>query len=74
MPSRQPLAERDGDEDTLEALDPLAEAEALRVALVEAGQRVVRLINALKQFRKERRTLATVYSNLRQLNLAGRNE
>ena len=49
--------------------DPLAEAEALRVALAEAAARAGRLVAVLKQFRKERRALATAWSSLRQLNL-----
>jgi hypothetical protein len=73
MPNRQPPAERLSDEETAPP-DPLAEAEALRDALSEASQCANRLIHSLKHMRKERRTLATVFSSLRQLNLGGRPE
>ena len=49
--------------------DPVAEAEALRAVLAEAAGRAGRLAAALKQFRKERRALASAWSSLRQLNL-----
>ena len=49
--------------------DPLTEAEALRSALVEASNRAARLVASLRQYRKERRTLQTAWSSLRQLNL-----
>ena len=49
--------------------DPLTEAEALRGALVEASNRAARLVASLRQYRKERRTLQTAWSSLRQLNL-----
>ena len=67
----RPTPERSGVEEKAvsELLDPVVEAEALRMALTEAMTRVVRLLAALKQLRKERRTLASVYSNLKQLNL-----
>jgi hypothetical protein len=52
-----------------EALDPLAEAEALRGALAEAAGRAARLVAVLKQFRRERRALASAWSSLKQLNL-----
>jgi hypothetical protein len=51
-------------------LDPLAEAEALRAALTEAASRSMRLVAALKQFKKERRALASAFSSLRHLNLS----
>ena len=54
-----------------EFLDPLAEAEALRVLVVEVGTRLGRLIAALRSTRKEKKVLANVYAGLKQLNLAG---
>lgn len=54
-----------------DAVDPLAEAEALRVAIVEAGSRLARLIAALRSSRKEKKVLANVWAGLRQLNLGG---
>jgi hypothetical protein len=50
-------------------VDPLAEAEALRAALAEAANRAHRLLGALKQYRRERRSLQAAWSSLRQLNL-----
>lgn len=73
MPVRESsIPERNGQHpDTAngEMLDPLAEAEALRSLLADAASRSVRLVTALKQFRKERRALASAFSSLRQLNL-----
>ena len=54
-----------------EILDPLAEAEALRVLVVEVGSRLGRLIAALRSTRKEKKVLANVWAGLKQLNLAG---
>jgi hypothetical protein len=54
-----------------ETLDPLAEAEALRVAIAEVGTRVGRLVAALRSSRKEKKVLAGVWAGLRQLNLGG---
>ena len=65
-PERNGLAEVPADA----SFDPLAEAEALRIALTEAATHVTRLLGWLKQFRKERRALASAYSSLRQLNLS----
>ena len=64
-------ASRNGhvDPDPADPVDPLAEAEALRATLAEAAARAGRLVAVLKQFRKERRALATAWSSLRQLNL-----
>jgi hypothetical protein len=73
MPKRQPPEEPLPDEPTT-TLEPLAEAENLRGLLAEAVQVLLRLMTALKQQRKERKTLASVYSNLRQLNLGGSSE
>ncbi|QEL16853.1 hypothetical protein [Limnoglobus roseus] len=49
--------------------DPLAEAEALRSHLFEATQAAGRLVTMLKAKKKEQKTLATVYSSLKALNL-----
>jgi hypothetical protein len=56
---------------TEESLDPLAEAEALRLAIAEVGTRVGRLIAALRSTRKEKKVLANVWAGLKQLNLGG---
>lgn len=53
-----------------EALDALVEAEALRGVLADASARANRLVALLKQNRKEKKALASVYSSLRQLNLS----
>src|SRR5207247_1002986 len=50
--------------------DALAEAEALRAALIEATQRASKLVSILKGSRKEKKALATVWAGLKQLNLA----
>ena len=50
-------------------LDPLVEAETLRTHLAEAAASVSRLIVQLKAGRKEKKVLATVWSNLKALNL-----
>jgi hypothetical protein len=52
-----------------EPFDPVAEAEALRAELSDATARAHRLVTMLKQFKKERRALASAWSSLRQLNL-----
>ena len=65
-PERNGIAEVPADA----SFDPLAEAEALRMALTDAAARVARLLGWLKHFRKERRALASAYSSLRQLNLS----
>jgi hypothetical protein len=49
--------------------DPLAEAEALRAALADAAQRAGRLVAALKQTRRQKRALSSVWSRLRSLNI-----
>ena len=55
-------------------LDPMAEAEALRLALVEAARRVGRLITSLRQLQKQRRALHAAWSNLRHLSLGPKEE
>lgn len=54
-----------------EVVDPLEEAEALRVAIVEVGSPLARLIATLRNARKEKKVLANVWAGLRQLNLGG---
>ena len=49
--------------------DPLVEAEALRLALAEAAGRAARLVQALKQFRRQRRVLETAWAGLQSLGL-----
>ena len=49
--------------------DPLAEAEGLRASLADAAARAARLVAALRQYRRERRSLQAAWSSLRQLNL-----
>ena len=60
----------DGDD----VLDPVAEAEALKIALAEAGRRVGRLLTSLRQIHKQRRVLLTAWSSLKQLGLGAREE
>jgi hypothetical protein len=50
-------------------LDLLAEAESLRLALVDVVQKVARLVAALKHQRKEKKALTQVWSSLKSLNL-----
>ena len=73
VPSRDtPPAGRNGQADPSaahEPTDPLAEAEGLRAALAAAAARAARLVAALKQHRRERRSLQAAWSSLRQLNL-----
>jgi hypothetical protein len=67
-----PPTDRNGHTDPPTAgdpVDPLAEAKALRAALAEAANRAHRLVGALKQYRRERRSLQAAWSSLRQLNL-----
>ena len=52
-----------------DAIDPLVEAEALRGHLTEAAASIGRLLIQLKAGRKEKKVLATVWSNLKALNL-----
>ena len=49
------------------ALDPLAEAEAVRGLLAEAQSRLGRLIASLKQHRRSARALEAAVASLRQL-------
>jgi hypothetical protein len=49
--------------------DPLAEAEALKAALADATQRAGRLVVALKQTRRQKRALTSVWSSLKSLHL-----
>ena len=54
----------------LETFDPLAEAEAIRLLVVEVGSRLARLISMLRSTRKEKKVLQNVWAGLKQLNLA----
>jgi hypothetical protein len=54
-----------------EVLDPLAEAESLRATLVDATTRANRLVQSLKQYKKERRVLSSAWSSLKSLGLGG---
>jgi hypothetical protein len=49
--------------------DPLAAAEDLRASLADAAAKAARLVAALKQSKKEKKALASVYAGLKQLNL-----
>ena len=51
--------------------DPLELAEELRAALSEAAGIAARLVTALRQGKKEKKVLASVLTNLKQLNLGG---
>ena len=53
-----------------ETFDPLAEAEAIRLLVVEVGSRLARLISMLRSSRKEKKLLQYVWAGLKQLNLA----
>ena len=53
-----------------ETFDPLAEAEAIRLLVVEVGSRLARLISMLRSTRKEKKVLQNVWAGLKQLNLA----
>ena len=65
-----PPPDRNGHADSAgEQFDPLAEAEALRLALADGASRAHRLVAALKQYKRERRSLQAAWSSLRQLNL-----
>ncbi len=57
-----------------EALDPIAEADALRSALGEAHHRLSRLLTALRLKKKEQKALSQVWSSLKSLNLGARND
>jgi len=52
-----------------ETPDPLIAAEELRAALADAATKAARLVAALKASKKEQKVLATVLTNLKQLNL-----
>ena len=53
-----------------EAFDPLAEAEAIRLLVVEVGSRLAKLISMLRSTRREKKVLQNVWAGLKQLNLA----
>ena len=58
-----------GRHDPPESADPLAAAEELRAALVDAAAKAGRLVAALKAGRKEKKALVNLYTSLKQLNL-----
>ncbi|HEY1859858.1 MAG TPA: hypothetical protein VGG61_05870 [Gemmataceae bacterium] len=55
-----------------DVLDPLTEAEALRVALTEVARRSGRLIASLRRFQKQRRALHSAWTSLKDLRLGPR--
>ena len=55
-----------------ELLDPLTEAEALRVALMEVVRRTGRLISSLRRFQRQRRALQSAWTSLKDLRLGPR--
>ena len=57
-----------------DALDPLAAAEELRVALADASAKATRLVAALRAGKKEKKALATVLAGLKELNLGAPGE
>ena len=58
-----------GRHDPPDVTDPLAAAEELRAALGDALAAAGRLVAALRQQRKEKKALASVYAGLKALNL-----
>ena len=52
-----------------EPLDPLAEAEALKAMLTDAANRASRLVQRLKQSRKQKRVLESAWTALQSLKL-----
>jgi hypothetical protein len=60
-----------GRHDPPDVTDPLAAAEELRAALGDALAAAGRLVAALRQQRKEKKALASVYAGLKALNLDG---
>ncbi len=52
-----------------DAPDPLVVAEELRAALSDAAAKAARLVGAMKASKKEQKVLASVLTNLKQLNL-----
>ena len=72
MPSREPpTPERNGHAEAPGegGLDPLAEAEGLRVALADVLARVGRLVTALRGFRKQHKTVTSALASLKSLRL-----
>jgi hypothetical protein len=49
--------------------DPLGAAEALRDVLADATAKAGRLVSALRQSGKQKKALAALMTNLKQLNL-----
>jgi len=52
-----------------DSLNPLAEAEGLRAALVEAATRAGRLVQCLKQFKRQRKVFESAWSSLKSLGI-----
>ena len=70
MPTNEPPRNgqhRNGSAEQGEPLDPIAEAEELRVALQAALTRTSRLISALKQQRRQSRVVESALASLRRL-------
>jgi hypothetical protein len=55
-----------------EVMDPIAEAEALRAALTEAGRRLGRLVVSLRQIQKRQRVFQTAWSSLQHLQIGAK--
>ena len=70
VPANEPRSDserRNGSSDPGEPLDPIGEAEELRVALQTALARTSRLIAALKQQKRQSRVVQTALASLRRL-------
>ena len=52
-----------------EAIDPVVEIEALRSLLAEAVTRSVKLLSAMKNYRRQRKAIESAWSSLQQLKL-----
>lgn len=64
-----PIARPDPSTNGVESLDPLTEAEGLRAALTEAATRAGRLVQCLRQFKRQRRVLESAWSSLKSLGI-----
>ena len=70
MPANEPRAngdQRNGSADPGEPIDPITEAEELRIQLQAALTRTGRLIAALKQQKRQSRVVETALASLRRL-------
>ncbi len=73
-PERRPLVKPETNGHTPprgDPADPLDLAEELRTALADAAGKAARLVAVLRQGKKEKKVLASVLTNLKQLNLGG---